>query len=169
MLSKSALTNVMAYSESVGDHGIVPVARYSFFASISAGAAMLVMWDAHFRHEAPDKHWCNVGGDNKDFSRLPGLGPSVPISITIVWTPNPAYASTHGKLPFPAPYWKILAIILAVIAAALGSGEASFSVGSSGEGTEPEVPAARSKGPSPSPARAWPISSAWPGRNTTGR
>jgi len=54
-MSSSALTNVTVYLESVGDPGIVPVARTFFFASIPAGAAMLVMWDADFQHAAPGK------------------------------------------------------------------------------------------------------------------
>ncbi|WP_426077710.1 choice-of-anchor X domain-containing protein [Janthinobacterium sp. PSPC3-1] len=54
-MSGTALTNVTVYLESVGDPGIVPVARTFFFASIPAGAAMLVMWDANFQHAAPGK------------------------------------------------------------------------------------------------------------------
>ncbi|MGX9695886.1 hypothetical protein ACWYXK_02765 [Janthinobacterium lividum] len=54
-MSGSALNNVTVYLESVGDPGIVPVARTFFFASIPAGAAMLVMWDADFQHAAPGK------------------------------------------------------------------------------------------------------------------
>ena len=33
----------------------MPVARTFFFASIPAGAAMLVTWDADFQHAAPGK------------------------------------------------------------------------------------------------------------------
>ena len=54
-MSGSALNNVTVYLESVGDPGIVPVARTFFFASIPAGAAMLVMWDADFQHATPGK------------------------------------------------------------------------------------------------------------------
>lgn len=53
--SSSALTNVTIYFESVGDPGIVPVARTHFFASIPAGAAVLVQWDANFEHASPGK------------------------------------------------------------------------------------------------------------------
>ena len=53
--SGSPLTNVTVYLESVGDPGIVPVARTFFFASVPAGAAMLVMWDADFQHATPGK------------------------------------------------------------------------------------------------------------------
>ena len=38
--------------------------------------------------------------------------------MTLVWTPNPTYAGTHGELPFSDPWWKILAIINAIIAVA---------------------------------------------------
>lgn len=44
-MSTTALSNVTVYLESVGDPGIVPVAHTFFFASIPAGASMLVMWD----------------------------------------------------------------------------------------------------------------------------
>jgi hypothetical protein len=54
-ISSSALTNVTVWLESVGDPGIVPVARTFHFASIPAGAAMQVMWDADFQHASPGK------------------------------------------------------------------------------------------------------------------
>ncbi len=205
-MSSSALTNVTVYLESVGDPGIAPVARTFFFASIPAGAAMLVMWDADFQHAAPGKRlvsfvakadgytprrsiqqifvsqtrfdsatntytctveegtlelskpqghlpgkrWGSTGNGGKGGANAcrcpPGLGPIVPTGMTLVWTPNPAYAGTHGELPFSDPWWKILAIIIAIIAAlvaiiaaALGSGKASFSVGGSFEETDPSV------------------------------
>ena len=53
--SSSALTNVTIYLESVGDPGIVPVARTFIFASIPAGAAVLVKWDANFQFATPGK------------------------------------------------------------------------------------------------------------------
>lgn len=53
--SSSALTNVTIYLESVGDPGIVTVARTFFFASIPAGAAVLVKWDANFQFATPGK------------------------------------------------------------------------------------------------------------------
>lgn len=53
--SGAALTNVSIYLESVGDPGIVPVAKTHHFASIPAGASVLVMWDANFEHAAPGK------------------------------------------------------------------------------------------------------------------
>ncbi len=51
----TALTNVTLYLESVGDPGIVPVAHTAFFASIPAGAAVLVQWDADFQYASPGK------------------------------------------------------------------------------------------------------------------
>lgn len=44
-VSRSPLTNVSIYLESVGDPGIVAVARTHRFASIPAGASVLVTWD----------------------------------------------------------------------------------------------------------------------------
>lgn len=65
-------------------------------------------------------------------------GPSVPTGIRMAWYPNPPFAGQFGDLPFSDPWWKILAIIVAaiaalvgVIAAALGAG--SFNVGVSGK------------------------------------
>lgn len=70
----------------------------------------------------------------------------MPTGMTLVWTPNPAFAGTHGDLPFSDPWWKVLAIIVAVIAAivavvaaALGAGTASFGASGTFEETEPSV------------------------------
>lgn len=202
-MSGSALNNVTVYLESVGDPGIAPVARTFFFASVPAGAAMLVVWDANFQHATPGKrlvsfvakadghtprrsiqqifvsqtrfdstsnsYTCSIeegtlvlskpqghlpgkrwgtgdNGDGKTCRCPPGLGPVVPTGMTLVWTPNPAYAGTHGELPFSDPWWKVLAIIVAliaalvaIIAAAQGAGKASFSVGGTFEETDPSV------------------------------
>lgn len=54
-MSGAALTNVTIYLESTGDPGIVPVAKTFHFASIPAGAAVLVMWDANFKNATPGK------------------------------------------------------------------------------------------------------------------
>jgi hypothetical protein len=54
-LSSKPLTNVQIYLESVGDPGIVPVAKTYFFASIPPGASVLVMWDANFQNATPGK------------------------------------------------------------------------------------------------------------------
>lgn len=50
----------------------------------------------------------------------PWTGPVVPTGLTMVWVPNPAYAGTHGELPFEDPWWKVLALIVLVIAAIVG-------------------------------------------------
>lgn len=54
-ISASPLNNVTVWLESVGDPGIAPVARTFHFATIPAGAAMLVSWDANFQHASPGK------------------------------------------------------------------------------------------------------------------
>jgi hypothetical protein len=66
--------------------------------------------------------------------------------VTTFWTPNPAYTGDHGDLPFSDPWWKILAIIVAIIAAivaivaaALGAGTASFGASGTFEETDPSV------------------------------
>src|SRR3989442_13316258 len=63
----------------------------------------------------------------------PDQGPWVPSKITMTVHPNPAYAGTHGDLPFMDPWWKIvawiIAAIVAIVAAALGAGTASTTVG----------------------------------------
>lgn len=83
---------------------------------------------------------------NPDRPRCPPRGPVVPTGMTMVWTPNPAYAGVHGELPFADPWWKIVAwivvavsAVVAIVAAALGAGKASFSVGGTFEETEPSV------------------------------
>ncbi|SDL90703.1 hypothetical protein [Paracoccus chinensis] len=99
----------------------------------------------------PDGWWqCNP-----DKPRCPPrpLGPFVPTGLTMVWEPNPAYAGVHGDLPFSDPWWKVLAIIVAVVAAivaivaaALGAGKANFSVGGTFEETDPSVSCCTPKG-----------------------
>lgn len=76
----------------------------------------------------------------------PSLGPNIITGGTLVWTPNPAYAGTHGELPFNDPWWKIVFIIIAIIAAlvaiiaaALGAGKASFQVGGGFDETNGDV------------------------------
>jgi len=54
-LSNAPLTNVNIYLESVGDPGIVPVAKTLNFPSIPAGASVQVMWDADFKNATPGK------------------------------------------------------------------------------------------------------------------
>jgi len=54
-MSGAPLTNVDLYLESVGDPGIVPIARTFFFATIPAGASVLVGWNADFQSATPGK------------------------------------------------------------------------------------------------------------------
>lgn len=83
----------------------------------------------------------------------PQGGPFVPTGMTMTWQPTPAYAGIHGDLPFADPWWKIIAIIVAavaalvaIIAAALGAGKANFSVGGTFEETDPSVSCCNAKG-----------------------
>jgi hypothetical protein len=85
-------------------------------------------------------------GDQPGGEKRPWTGPYVPTGLSMVWIPNPAYAGTHGELPFDDPWWKVLALIVlivaaivGIIAAALGAG--TFNVGIKGtfEETDPGV------------------------------
>lgn len=53
--SNATLTNVTLYLESVGDPGIVPVAKTIRIAAVPPGASVLVMWDADFKNASPGK------------------------------------------------------------------------------------------------------------------
>ena len=206
-MSNTPIANVTIYLESVGDPGIAPAARTFYFASIPAGASVLVGWNADFEHATPGKrlvsfiaradgfesrrsiqqifvsqtrfdqatntYTCTVDEGTLTVSKMsaiapgmewgqgkdgecrcpPGTGPYVPTGLTMAWAPSPPYAGTHGDLPFSDPWWKILAIIVAVIAAlvaiiaaALGAGKANFSVGGTFEETEPSVHCCTPKG-----------------------
>lgn len=198
--SNGPLSNVEIYLESVGDPGILPVARTFRFASIPAGASVQVMWDANFKNARPGKplvsfvaraagfesrrsiqhifvsqtrydavtntYTCAIEEGTLAVSNIqaivqrpgwgehhgdkcvcpPDQGPWVPTGMTLVWTPNPAFSGTHGDLPFSDPWWKVLAIIVAivaalvaVVAAALGAGTASFGASGTFEETDPSV------------------------------
>ncbi len=215
-MSSGALTNVTLYLESVGDPGIVPVAQTITFASIAAGASVMVSWSANFQNATPGKplvsfiakadgfdprrsiqqifvsqtrfdsatnsYTCTVGEGTLTVSNLSAIGPGanwgkggsdcgckcggrgnggspspfppyVPTGATMVWAPNPAYTGVHGELPFSDPWWKVLAIIVAVVAAivaivaaALGAGQANFSVGGTFDETQPTVHCCTPKG-----------------------
>jgi hypothetical protein len=54
-LSNAPLNDVSIYLESVGDPGITTTARTFRFASIPAGASVLVMWNANFKMATPGK------------------------------------------------------------------------------------------------------------------
>jgi hypothetical protein len=58
--------------------------------------------------------------DDPDWEPKPWPGPHVPDGITMSWYPAPAYPGTHGPLPFDDPWWKILALIVALIALIVG-------------------------------------------------
>ena len=201
--STSPLTNVTVYLESVGDPGILPIAKTFFFPSIPAGASVLTMWDANFKNATPGKRLVSFkakadGFDNRRSIQqifisqtrfnsatnsytctveegtltvshisailpqaswiatqekdgricycLPGFGPWVPTGMTLSWAPNPSYSGIHGDLPFSDPWWKILALIVAIIAAlvaivaaALGAGTASFGASGTFDETQPTV------------------------------
>lgn len=47
-------------------------------------------------------------------------GPDVPTGIKMAWFPNPPFAGQFGDLPYSDPWWKIIAIIVAAIAALVG-------------------------------------------------
>jgi hypothetical protein len=66
--SGSALNNVTIWFESVGDPGIVPVARTHSFATIPAGATVLVQWDANFEHATPGKRLVSMLAQADGFS-----------------------------------------------------------------------------------------------------
>ena len=196
------LTNVSIYLESVGDPGIAVTAQTYTFATIPAGASVLVSWAADFRHASPgkplvsfvaradgytasrsirqifvsqtrydaatDTYSIQVPEGRLDISKVtvippagdgwwagekpygekrkPWPGPYVPTGLTMVWVPNPAYAGTHGELPFEDPWWKVLALVVFVVAtivgiigAVLGSG--TFHAGIKGrfEETDPDI------------------------------
>jgi hypothetical protein len=76
----------------------------------------------------------------------PSKGPWIPDNMSMTWYPNPAYQGIHGDLPFTDPWWKILAVIVAVIAgivaivaAALGEGTAGAAVKGTFDETKPEI------------------------------
>jgi len=74
----------------------------------------------------------------------PPDGPYVPTGVTTVWTPDPGFPGTHGDLPFSDPWWKVLAIIVLIVAAIVGiiaaaSGLGVFTVAGTFEETDPSV------------------------------
>lgn len=76
----------------------------------------------------------------------PALGPWVPARMAMVFYPNPPYAGQHSELPFGDPWWKVLAwivaaiaAIVAIVAAALGFGTAGTAVRGTFEETTGDV------------------------------
>src|SRR5262249_51001936 len=108
---------------------------------------------SHLQGHLPDKTWGEPVGGGKECRCPPPFGPNVPTGLTMVWKANPAYAGTHGELPFSDPWWKILAIVVAIvgglvalIATALGAGKANFNFGGKIEETKPSVNCCTPKG-----------------------
>ncbi|MEN2427972.1 choice-of-anchor X domain-containing protein [Chromobacterium vaccinii] len=108
---------------------------------------------SNIQGHAPGKTWGEPTDNGKECRCPPRFGPMVPTGLTMAWKPNPAYAGLHAELPFSDPWWKVLAIIVAVIAAlvaviaaAVGGGKANFSVGGSVEETDPSVHCCSLKG-----------------------
>lgn len=74
------------------------------------------------------------------------IGPWVPKEMRMAFYPNPGYEGMHGDLPFSDPWWKILAwivaaiaAIVAIIAAIKGAGTAYVGVSGGFDETEPSV------------------------------
>lgn len=74
------------------------------------------------------------------------MGPWIPKAMNMTFYPNPGYEGIHGDLPFSDPWWKILALIVAIIAAivaiiaaAKGAGTAAIGVSGTFEETDPSV------------------------------
>ncbi|WP_405246532.1 choice-of-anchor X domain-containing protein [Cellulophaga sp. Asnod2-G02] len=70
----------------------------------------------------------------------------IPSNMKILVTPNPSYSGQFGDLPFQDPWWKILAVIVAivaaigaVIAAIAGEGTAAIAVSGEFEETDPSI------------------------------
>jgi len=73
-------------------------------------------------------------------------GPWIPTKMTMAFYPSPGYEGVHGDLPFSDPWWKILAwivaaiaAIVAIVAAALGAGRANFGISGTFDETEPSI------------------------------
>jgi len=196
--SGAVLTNVTLYLEGVGDPGIAVTAQTYTFATIPAGASVLLQWQANFQFASPGKplvsfvaqadgftssrsiqqifvtqtryddvgkKWvCTIPEGRLEVTNLYGIksganwgaqgdgccckcppagkpqlpGPNVPTGINWTWYPNPSFAGQLGDLPYSDPWWKIIAVIVAalaalagIIAAALGAG--AFNVGVGGK------------------------------------
>ena len=82
-------------------------------------------------------------------------GPNVPTGLSMTWIPNPPFAGQLGDLPYSDPWWKILAVLVAVIAAIVGIiaaafGAGSFNVGvSGGFNDDPNNPSVKCCTPKP--------------------
>lgn len=85
----------------------------------------------------------------------PFPGPNVPTGITMTWFPNPPFAGQFGDLPYSDPWWKIIAIIVAVLAAIVGiiaaaAGAGTFNAGVKGTfNDDPSAPSVQCCTPNP--------------------
>jgi hypothetical protein len=92
-----------------------------------------------------------IGG--KGGGKLPG--PRAISGVDFAWSPNPGFEGQHGDLPFSDPWWKVIAIIVAAIAALVGIiaeavGSGTFSPGVSGTFEEdPNNPSVSCCSPNP--------------------
>jgi hypothetical protein len=71
----------------------------------------------------PGADWWPVNEDGKCSGypgRPPYPGPDVPTGLRMSWHPNPPFAGQFGDLPFSDPWWKIIAVIVAALAAIVG-------------------------------------------------
>lgn len=82
----------------------------------------------------------------RDKECRPTQGPWVPSKMSMAFYPSPAYQGIHGDLPFSDPWWKILAWIVAaiaalvaIIAAAKGEGTAGTAVGGTFDETTGDI------------------------------
>ena len=64
----------------------------------------------------------------------------LPIAFDSVFIPNPPYAGIHGELPFNDPWWKIVAVIVAIIAVLTGIIAAANSAAAGSSGPSPTAP-----------------------------
>jgi hypothetical protein len=122
------------------------------------------------RYDTAAKKWtCTIPEGRLEVTKMMGIGSRAavdeksrlagPFAITGVdwdWYPNPSYSGQFGDLPFSDPWWKILAVVVAIlalivglIAAAVGSG--TFSVGIGGTfNDDPSAPSIQCCKPKPS-------------------
>jgi hypothetical protein len=205
--SGADLSNVTLYLETVGDPGIAVTAQTYTFATVPAGASVLVSWAANFENASPGKPlvsfiaqadghaaartitqiyvsqtrydqaagaWtCTIPEGRLEVTRIsvirPGAegwpdgrkppfpGPVVPTGLTFTWHPTAPFDGQFGDLPFSDPWWKVLAVIVAFVAAIVGliaaiAGAGTFSAGVQGTFSEdPDAPNVHCCTPDPGP------------------
>ncbi len=82
-------------------------------------------------------------------------GPSAPTGITMAWFPNPPFTGQFGDLPYSDPWWKIVAIVVLLIALIVGAiaaltGHGTFTTGVQGTfETDPSAPSVHCCTPDP--------------------